>query len=138
MAQSIVGTALATNWHALYARPSVAVYCDWNMDGDYADASENITAYVSAVHGEHRLYDPLVGLPMLGGTKTSTATVVCENSSDFFSPDNAAGLAGTYTAVANGYYRVPIIIDMGYLTSGGSPEVLRQFTGVIEIGRAHV
>lgn len=137
MVQSIAGTNLATNWHASYATPVVDVYADWNMDGDYGDAYENISAYVRAVRIEHRLYDQLLGMPMLGQTQPSTATIVIENAKvgaveHFFSPDTAGGLGATYTPVANGFYRVPVKVEMGYNDPVNGDEVLRQFTGVIE------
>lgn len=132
MAQSITGTNLGTNWHASYAEPVIEVYCDWNMDGDYSDAAENVSSYVLSGSCNAELYDPLVGLPMLGSGRMSSANVTLINPNGYFSPDNSAGLAGTYPAVANGLYRVPIIIKAGYTDPTNGDEVLRQFTGIIE------
>lgn len=132
MAQSVSGTNLVTNWRAHYAEPAVEVYCDWNMDGDYSDDAENVSAYVLSGTCNIELYDSLVGLPMLGGGRMSSAQVTLSNPNGYFSPDNSSGLAGTYPAVANGLYRVPIIIKAGYVDPTNGAETLRQFTGVIE------
>ena len=144
MAQSIVGTDLATTWAANSSRVCVRVRCDWNKDGDYGDAYEDITDRVVSLSIQHALYSQIAGLPVLGEAGASKAALVVANESRWFSPDNASGLAGTYADLAYGIYRIPICIELGYY-SGATPEYLVQFQGEIEgvdesesYGEAHV
>ena len=131
MAQSIAGTDLATTWAASSARIAVRVRCDWNKDGDYGDAYEDVTSRVASLSISHALYNQLSGLPVLGGNRPSSATLQLLNEDRWFSPDNAAGLAGTYADLAYGIYRIPITIELGYYY-GATPEYLTQFVGEIE------
>ena len=130
MAQSIVGTDLATTWAAHSARVALRVRCDWNKDGDYTDAYEDVTARVLTLSIQHKLYDQLSGLPYLGGGAGSKATLVLANEARWFSPE-AAGLAAEYPGLEYGIYGIPIIVELGYY-SGATPEYLVQFAGIIE------
>jgi hypothetical protein len=131
MAQSIIGTDLATTWAANSSHVYVKVSADWNKDGDYGDAYEDITSRVLSLTISHALYNQLAGLPLLGVGSSSTATLTVNNEDRWFSPEAAAGLAATYTGLAYGIYRIPIKIEIGYY-SGATPEGLVQFQGEIE------
>jgi hypothetical protein len=131
MAQSISGTQLAASWAALTARVAIRVRADWNQDGDYGDAYEDISDRVLGIQITHSLYDPLAGLPYLGNVAPGSCRLTLDNHDRWFSPDNAAGLAGTYTNLASGIYRIPVIVEMGYY-DGSTPERLTQFVGEME------
>lgn len=122
---------LTTAWGSATAGLAVRVRVDWNRDGDYVDTYEDVTDRVLSISIDHSLYDKLAGLPMLGVVSPAKASVVLSNETRWFSPSNASGLAGTYTSIADGYYRYPIRIEMGYIVSG-APEYLVQFQGEIE------
>lgn len=133
MAQSIAGTNLASNWHSPVAEPVVRVYADWDLDGDYSDADEDISGYVLRVSIAHRLLDAVYGLPVLGGGRVSTASLTLLNPAHRFTPENASGLAGTYASIAQRKaYRVPVKIEMGYRDAVNGAEVLTQFVGQVE------
>lgn len=132
MAQSIVGTDLATTWAANSSRVCVRVRVDWNRDGDYSDASEDITSRVLSLSIDHSLYNQLTGLPLLGGTRPSSASLQVLNEERWFSPDNASGLVATYPLIANGIYRFPIMIELGYYGLDSAADYLTQFVGEIE------
>lgn len=132
MAQSIVGTDLAATWAANSSRVCARVRVDWNRDGDYADAYEDITSRVLSLSISHALYDQVAGLPLLGGIRPSSASVQVINEARWFSPDNASGLVATYPLIAIGIYRFPIMIELGYYDLDGNPEYLTQFVGEIE------
>lgn len=131
MAQSIAGTNLAASWAASSARVATRVRVDWNRDGDYSDTCEDITSRVLSLSIQHSIYDQLAGLPVLGATAPSRASVVVSNEDRWLSPSNATGLAATYPLIAYGIYRFPIQIELGYY-NGSTPERLVQFTGEIE------
>lgn len=125
MAQSTAGTNLATNWHASHATPCASVTVQW--DGtNWTDE----TARVESLEIYHALYSQETGLPMMGTGQPSKATLVMNNTTDRFTPDNASG--ALYADISGGIYRVPIRIDMGYTDATNGDEVLRQFTGEIE------
>lgn len=131
MAQSISGTQLAASWAALNARVALRVRCDWNKDGDYTDAYENISDRVLSLRIGHSIYDPVAGLPYLGNAPAGSCHLVLDNHDRWFSPGNAVGLVATYADLANGMYRIPIRVEMGYY-NGAIPERLVQFQGEIE------
>lgn len=134
MAQDTTGTNLAANWDDARVEPVCKVYADWNLDGDWSDADEDITAYVDRVTITHRLLDTAFGLPVLAGGRPSTAVITLRNPEHRFSPENTAdGLAATYASIADRKaYRVPVMVDIGYHDPVNGDEVLRQFTGQIE------
>lgn len=131
MAQSIADTNLAASWAASSAKVAVRVRVDWNRDGDYGDVHEDITSRVQGLSIQHSIYDQLAGLPVLGATAPSRASVVVSNEDCWFSPTNASGLVASYPLIAYGIYRFPIQIELGYY-NGSTPERLVQFTGEIE------
>lgn len=131
MAQSIAGTQLATTWAANVAGVAIRVRADWNRDGDFVDAGEDVTSRVRAIQITHRIHSALAGLPLLGNIGPSTATLVLSNADRYFSPNNASGIASVYTALADGMYRIPVQIEMGYY-NGATPEYLTQFVGEME------
>lgn len=131
MAQDYSATHLDTSWAASSARVACRVRADWNVDGDYTDTYEDITARVASLSINHTLYSQLAGLPVLGGSRPSTASLQLINEDRWFSPDNGSGLAGTYANLASGIYRIPIMIELGYYY-GATPEYLVQFVGEIE------
>jgi len=131
MAQSIAGTNLAANWAATSARPAVGVLCDWNRDGDFSDTYEDVSSRVKSVTLSASLYESRTGLPGLGAANPGTATIVLSNDDNWFSPNNAAGLVGTYSGLADGMYRIPVQIWMGYY-EGATAQTIRSFTGEIE------
>jgi len=131
--QNVTGTNLATNWKATDATPVCHVYADWDGDGDYNLPDEDLTDYVLKVNVTHRLLDPVFGLPVLGAGRPAEATITLNNAGHRYSPENASGLAGTYTSISQQLcYRVPVVIDMGYVDTVNGEEVTRQFTGQIE------
>lgn len=134
MAQSTAGTNLATNWDDARVVPVCKVYFDWNLDGDWADADEDVTAYVLSVSVTHRLLDDAFGLPVMGGGRPSTAAITLLNTAHRFSPEQTStGLAATYASIANRKaYRVPVKITMGYNDPTNGNEVLTQFVGQVE------
>ncbi len=128
MAQSIAGTELAARWADISSRPAYKVEVDWNRDGTFEDETD----LVLDIRIEHSVYDSTLGLPALGEAPPESATVIMDNSSRRYSANNPGGIAGTYTFLSNGIYRIPIRISMGYYNSAGVSEMTRQFTGEIE------
>ena len=130
MAQSR-SAGLQSAWASKSAKVAARVRVDWDRDGTYTDLYEDISGRVVSVTLRHAIYDPLAGLPVLGMAAPSQATVVVDNSDRWFSPSNMNGLRGTYSQIALGIYRFPVIIELGYEVSG-APEYLTQFVGEIE------
>ncbi len=128
MAQSIVGTQLYDRWQDTNSRPALKVSVDWGKTGAFVDESEHI----KSIDITHSLYDSVSGLPALGRVGPETATIIMDNSSRRFSPNNPLGLSGTYPNLLNGIYRIPIEIEMGYYNSSDIPEYTTQFVGEIE------
>lgn len=124
MAQSIAGTHLATTWAAPARVVAPLVEVCW----DGASWTDE-TSRVLDLHIEAALYNPATGLPGLGGGRPATMTLTLDNADDRYSPDNAS--SPLHAHIADGIYRVPIRVSLGYAYSG-TPERLRQFTGYIE------
>lgn len=124
MAQDISATHLATNWAASAQTVTFKVEMDWGRADSWTDES----AYVLSVQCETSIYDRLLGLPALGETSPSRATIRLKNDTNRFSPDK-----GTIAAIADGIYRVPVRVSAGYVDGTNGAEVLRQFTGEIEV-----
>jgi hypothetical protein len=129
MAQSIVGTELLARWQSSVSHPAHRVLVDWNRSGTFDDES----AFVTALDVSSSVYDSVTGLPSFGRAQPDKARVVMNNVTRRYSPNNPAGLSGTYPNLLNGIYRIPIRIDMGYHTLAGVAQYTRQFTGEIEV-----
>lgn len=68
------------------------VYIDLNDDGDYADAGENISAYVRQLkwsYGCAQAYDPVA--------KDSTSEIVLRNNDKRFSPESGSVFSANFT-----------------------------------------
>lgn len=128
MAQNISGTELFARWQDNSSKPAFKVSVDWNRDGSFDDESQ----FVEAIDISHSLYDNVTGLPTLGRVGPESATVVMDNSTRRYSPNNLGGVSGTYPNLVNGIYRIPIQIEMGYHTLAGVAEYTTQFVGEIE------
>lgn len=133
MAQSTAGTSLLTTSLSTPRKVARAVYVDWNKDGDFSDSGEDITARVIQFTCSASLYDASYGLPALGSVSAGTATVTVANDDYWLSLTNAAGIVATYPALADGIYRIPIKIYLGYYSDADVAEALCQFTGEIEV-----
>ena len=126
MAQDISATNLATNWAADGQQVTFTVEMDWARSDSWTDE----TAYVLNVQCETSIYDRALGLPALGETSPSRATIRLKNDTNRFSPDK-----GTIAAIADGIYRVPVRVSAGYVDGTNGAETLRQFTGEIEAAK---
>jgi len=129
MAQSYAGTSLDTNWYKASIPIARTVKVDWNSDGDFNDANEDITNRVLSLDLSSDLLDNLFGLPLLGRVPPARARLTLNNWDNFFSPDNVS--SAIHAVIANGIFQFAIIIDLGYY-DGATPETLRQFTGRID------
>lgn len=124
MAQDYGGTHLAETWAQINAQPTALVEVQW--DGtNWIDETERVWAIESI---RTALYTS-GGLSRLGTAPPGVARLSLKNDDHRFSPDNAGSPIHTY--IANGIYRVPIRISIGYVYQG-TPERLRQFTGQID------
>jgi hypothetical protein len=65
--------------------PTYAVYIDWNNDGDFSDADEDITTYVKSITTERGRDSDL------GEVQVSTAELRVVNTDKRFSPEYASG-----------------------------------------------
>jgi hypothetical protein len=130
MAQDISSMNLAANWSASSARVAVGVICDWNRGG-FTGTYKDVSSWVRSVSVAMSLYESRLGLPGLGAANPGTATIVLNNSDNWFSPGNASGLVATYPGLANGMYRVPVQVWMGYY-EGATAQAICSFTGEIE------
>lgn len=130
MAQNISGTNLYNNWKAAIATPVCRVRCDWNRDGDYNDTYENVSSRVLNIQITHEIYQSYTGLPRMGERAIGEAQLILSNEDNWFSPGNTSGLVATYPGLANGIYRIPIKIEIGY-REGSTDELLTQFVGEI-------
>jgi len=129
MAQDYSGTSLETNWYKAAIKIARFVKVDWNGDGDFVDANEDITNRVLDVRLSSSLLDNLFGLPLMGRIAPATARITLDNRDNFFSPDNAS--SPIHAHIANGIFQFAIIVDLGYYDDA-TPETLRQFTGRID------
>lgn len=125
MAQSTAGTDIKANWALDTVVKSHTVKVDWNKDGDFSDANEDITARVLSLVIRQSLLGRVAGLPLLGNVPPGTAHLVLQNFDNFFSPDNES--SAIQASIADGIYRFPIEIKLGYAS-----ETLEQFVGEIE------
>ncbi|MFA5460214.1 MAG: hypothetical protein WC283_02725, partial [Candidatus Paceibacterota bacterium] len=82
MAQDISATNLATNWAADGQQVTFTVEMDWARSGSWTDE----TAYVLNVQCATSIYDRALGLPALGETSPSRATIRLKNDTNRFSP----------------------------------------------------
>ncbi len=121
MAQSTAGTSLLTTSLSTPRKVARAVYVDWNKDGDFSDSGENITARVLQFTCSASLYDDSYGLPALGSGSAGTATVTVANDDYWLSLTNAVGIVAPYPALADGIYRIPIKIKLGYYSDATWP-----------------
>lgn len=75
-------------WDTCSAMPVYSFYVDWNGDGDFADAGENITkdiltGGISISYGRDQIRQ-------LSPPKTGTASLMLDNSRRTYSPENTA------------------------------------------------
>jgi len=133
VAQSTAGTHLKTEWYQPVKRVAIAVYADWDGDGDYDLPGEDITARVVSINIKHSLYDAAAGLPVLGSPAGyAMCGITLSNDDYYFSLTNPNGIVNEFPSLAtDGMYGVTVEVWAGYYYSD-TLEMLIQFKGGIE------